>query len=617
MLGSRLCGLTLALCFGVAGCATGNAPDTGVTVRLDAPFLDVRLDGTAPPDAPLMPDAGPGCDDLDMDGFGVGGGCTTAVDCDDTDDTVFPDATEVCNGVNDDCDGSTDEGFGMETCGVGACERSVTTCTGGVPQTCTPGMPGTETCNAIDDDCNGTVDDGFGMPITCGVGACQRSIPSCSGGMMMTCTPGSPTAETCNNVDDDCNGMIDDGLGTSTCGTGICRRMVGNCVGGVPQTCSPGPAGVEACNGQDDDCDGSTDEALGTLSCGFGRCVATAPVCVGGMPGTCVPNSGAARPEMCDGVDDDCNGTADDGIANLMCGVGACARSVTACITGVPQTCTPGSPTTEICGDAIDQDCNGVVEAVPGNSTCATATPYTIGSTVNADNLCSNADHASSCGLGSRGFDVAYTFNSTGSPTRYTIRMTGAATYDTVLHAHSSTACGTGDELACSDDFAGANVSEITLDSPPSGPIYLVPDTYAAGAGSTFTLTSSSSALNNDTCTSPIAIRANGTYTGSTVGRANNYTVPTTCSTFSSGGDVVYSITARTTGTITVTTCGSGFDTVLYVATTCGQSTTACNDDSCGVQSSVSFAATAGTTYYIVVDGYTTTGTYTMTVSGY
>lgn len=284
---------------------------------------------------------------------------------------------------------------------------------------------------------------------------------------------------------------------------------------------------------------------------GFGRCVATAPVCVMGVPGVCTPNSGAARAEVCDSVDDDCNGVADDGIPNLTCGVGACFRSVPACITGVPQTCTPGSATAEICGDGIDQDCNGTIETAPSNSTCATAASYAIGSTVTGDNTCSNADHGASCGLSAGGYDVAYSFNSTGGPTRYTVRITGSSTsYDTVLHAHTSSACTTTDELACNDDFGAGNISEINIDSPPAGPVYLVADRYNTGPGSTFTMTSMSSVLTPDTCATAIPIRANGTYTGSTTatGITNNFAGPS-CQTAS--GNDGHSVTARASGTIT------------------------------------------------------------------
>ena len=49
---------------------------------------------------------------------------------------------------------------GNESCGQGSCLRSSAMCINGARQTCTPGTPSTETCNALDDDCNGTTDDG-------------------------------------------------------------------------------------------------------------------------------------------------------------------------------------------------------------------------------------------------------------------------------------------------------------------------------------------------------------------------------------------------------------------------------------------------------------------------
>src|SRR6185503_9450467 len=70
-------------------------------------------------------------------------------------------------------------------------------------------------------------------------------------------TPCVPAPETCNRRDDDCDGMVDDGLGTITCGTGACSRTVQNCADGFPQTCTPGTPGTETCNGIDDDCDGA------------------------------------------------------------------------------------------------------------------------------------------------------------------------------------------------------------------------------------------------------------------------------------------------------------------------------------------------------------------------
>lgn len=101
---------------------------------------------------------------------------------------------------------------GTRSCGVGVCERVVARCANGFPLPCTPGTPSTEVCNGLDDDCNGMIDEGNQM---CGRGACQRTAPLCESGHRATCVPGPSQTEICaNGIDDDCNGRIDDGCGT-------------------------------------------------------------------------------------------------------------------------------------------------------------------------------------------------------------------------------------------------------------------------------------------------------------------------------------------------------------------------------------------------------------------
>jgi len=72
-------------------------------------------------------------------------------------------------------------------------------------------VPMTEICNGADDDCDGMIDEG--IPVTpCGVGECRVVPPTaCVGGVPVACVPGSPTMEVCDGLDNDCNGTVDDG----------------------------------------------------------------------------------------------------------------------------------------------------------------------------------------------------------------------------------------------------------------------------------------------------------------------------------------------------------------------------------------------------------------------
>ncbi len=179
------------------------------------------------------------------------------------------------------------------------------------PPPCVPTGP--ETCNNLDDDCNGQIDDGLGTT-TCGVGGCQNTVPNCSMGSLVMCNPGMPTGETCNGIDDDCDGSVDEGLGSTICGTGACQVTQANCVMGIPQMCTPGLPSTEVCNNVDDNCDGIVDN-VPPIQCGVGVCHNTAPGCIGGLPNfSCTPNPPTSLTEICgNGLDDNCNGSVDEG----------------------------------------------------------------------------------------------------------------------------------------------------------------------------------------------------------------------------------------------------------------------------------------------------------------
>jgi hypothetical protein len=293
---------------------------------------------------------------------------------------------ETCNGIDDDCDGSIDQGNpgGGAACTTGApgiCSSGTTTCSGGGLTCVQTTSPAAETCNGVDDDCDGATDDGNpggGAACSTGLpGICSAGTTTCSAGGLSCVQNAASGAETCNGVDDDCDGTIDDALGTTTCGTGACQVTVQNCAAGVPQTCTPGASSAETCNGVDDDCDGTVDDALGSTTCGTGACQVTVQNCVAGAPQTCTPV--APSVETCNGVDDDCDGTSDDGnpgggaacTSNLP---GVCSAGTTSCQAG-GLTCVPNiSPGTEVC-NGLDDDCDGTVDDAQGGCTIFVTEP--------------------------------------------------------------------------------------------------------------------------------------------------------------------------------------------------------------------------------------------------
>jgi hypothetical protein len=108
---------------------------------------------------------------------------------------------------------------------------------GVLTDSCTPGSPSAELCNGLDDNCNGQVDEGFApIATTCGVGACTAAgTQSCVNGVLTdSCTPGSPSAELCNGLDDNCNGQVDEGFADGTaCDDGDACTQSDTCQNGI------------------------------------------------------------------------------------------------------------------------------------------------------------------------------------------------------------------------------------------------------------------------------------------------------------------------------------------------------------------------------------------------
>jgi hypothetical protein len=163
---------------------------------------------------------------------------------------------EACDGVDQDCDGRTDESVAPRSCSSG-CGGGSETCVGGAWTGCTAVDPVAETCNNMDDDCDSRIDETLSRACST---ACGSGTETCLLGSFSGCTAPPVRVETCNAVDDDCNGAVDDGITracSSACGSGTETCSTGAFVG-----CTAPAVPAESCNRLDDDCDGVVDDGF-------------------------------------------------------------------------------------------------------------------------------------------------------------------------------------------------------------------------------------------------------------------------------------------------------------------------------------------------------------------
>ncbi|MFT5680224.1 MAG: hypothetical protein ACI8RZ_001130 [Myxococcota bacterium] len=385
-------------CEAPSGYLTDDADcdDTDATVSPDAEevcdSIDNDCDGST--DEGTATDADTWYRDLDGDGYGdpdatdraceqPSGFVSDDADCDDTDADQSPDADEVCNGEDDDCDGDTDEAGALEPLtfyadddgdGFGDLDATTESCdapTGYVSDStdcddtdATVSPDADEVCNSTDDDCDGDTDedptdgtsyyadddaDGYGDPSD-PVSACDAPT-----GYLTDATDCDDTSddihpgadEVCNSTDDDCDGDTDedptdgtsyyadadaDGYGDAADSTSACDAPTGYLTDATDcdDTSSDiHPGADEYCNSVDDDCDGDTDEdsALDVLTYyadvdgdGYGDAGDTADACS-------APSGHVSDATDCDDDDD---------------------------------STWPGA--SEVCGDGVINDCDGTLD---------------------------------------------------------------------------------------------------------------------------------------------------------------------------------------------------------------------------------------------------------------
>ena len=228
---------------------------------------------------------------------------------------------------------------------------------------------------------------------TDGVGACAAAARTLRGGVFGACDGDvAPGRETCDGLDDDCDGATDEtttracyGGPAGTAGVGLScaapslrdRRLRGVCAGEVR------PA-AEACDAEDDDCDGATDEDIPQVcyegpggTAGVGRCRAGAAECVVGVHGG-LRGRGAAHAEACNAIDDDCDGAA----TTPSCRLATPARGHRAAgaLPGGPAAC--GAALRRLRQDqvrAAGRGCDGVDDDCDGAPTRASSASATTG----------------------------------------------------------------------------------------------------------------------------------------------------------------------------------------------------------------------------------------------